>query len=321
MKYSVKSSLIYKKAPLLVSCLETIPVTDAFDVFSSGKYWPAIKLKDGIILISELPSPQEIYLFSSIIQEVVGLKTKYIKACIDWATRYLYSHIAVGCDYIGFNMNIRKHAFFHPQHHNLAQECSTFSETLKNNILNEFTPEVGWKVLDVGAYLGHGSLWASQKIGNKGYVLSVEALEEHSKIIAYHRDLNRLTNWDVSTYAVTEFSGDIVYMNRNKRQANALDSEVVDGKDKRKVDTVSIPDLCKVLNGEVDLLSMTINGAEVEAVKGMQYMSEENKPKRIIVPGWYSKEGKLRADIIEPMLKHIKYNTARTPGGLIFAWL
>lgn len=282
-----------------------------------GNVCAAIKLPSGITLIGQKPTHYERILFKGEIHRL-GLKEAHVKVCLDYVTRFQHAHMAVGFDTIKASDQRRK--FFHPQHRNLAQECESFSKELKAVVARVFTPELGWKVLDVGAYLGHGSLWMSKQLGSSGRVISIEASEENSAFVRKHRQLNNCKNWSHRRAAIWHTSGEEITLRRTSRQANAIDPSVVKGGGAEIVRTTSLSELVNEMEGTVDLLSLTVNGAEVEALEGMSDLKPPQLPRRVLAPGWYLKENEPRAKMIVPLLRGHGYEVAKTPGNLVFAW-
>lgn len=65
-------------------------------------------------------------------------------------------------------------------------------------------------------------------------------------------------------------------------------------------------------------MSLTVNGAEVEAIEGLNGMDPERLPERIMAPGWYLKEGEARWKFMVPNMKALGYKVAVTHGGVVF---
>ncbi len=120
--------------------------------------------------------------------------------------------------------------------------------------------------------------------------------------------------------AIGHTADETIEISRTVRQANAIDRNVVNGGLTQKVKTISVPALTELCGQSIDLLSLTVNGAELEAIQGMKVLESDKLPKRILTPGWYQKDGAARADLIEPLLIDLEYTVARTPGNFIYAW-
>ena len=108
--------------------------------------------------------------------------------------------------------------------------------------------------------------------------------------------------------------------NVSRRQANALDSELIEGKS-QTVRTVSLPDLSDKVKGRVNLVSLTVNGAEVEAIEGLRNLDPVDLPERILSPGWYAQGKTPRWSLLSEALKKLGYRVEVTKKGFVFAWL
>ena len=315
--HACRTVFLSRYAPIMTEKLRTLNWCKCSTIEINGLLLPQLTLSNGIILVGYPSTTKERELFKGLFEKI-GLMESHISLCIDYFTRFKHPHMAVGFDEI--NGSTKKRRFFHPQHYNLAQECSTFSAELKKTIRKKFTFEKDWIVVDVGAYLGYGSLWAASRLSN-GRVLSVEAVEENFVIADSIRQFNSKDNWTLLNAAIWHTADEVVEISRTDRQANAIDRSVVKGGVTQQVKTTSIPALTEICGKSIDLLSLTVNGAELEAIEGMNALKKNELPKRVLTPGWYKKDGVVRADMIEPLLSDMGYVIARTPGNFIYAWI
>ncbi len=313
---AAKAAITPYYAPAMVRGIQDLIDANFATTEINDKTLPQITLPDGVILVGQMPTPKEVKLFSPFFNKI-GIPSNYICMALDYVTRYKYPHMAVGFEHLTENLNQRR--LFHPQHRNFAQECDTFSDDLKNKIKEVFTINHDWTIVDIGAYMGYGSLWASNIVTN-GRIISVEAIRDNYDIANKILSLNNKKNWSLINSAIWHTSNQTLEIARTTRQANAIDSNVIDGGSSKTVKTISIPSLIEMSDSKVDLLSLTVNGAEVEAIRGMEDTDKSALPRRVLTPGWYKENGTLRAKIIEPMLADLGYTMARTPGNFIYAW-
>ena len=61
---------------------------------------------------------------------------------------------------------------------------------------------------------------------------------------------------------------------------------------------------------EVNILSVTLNGAEVEAIRGMKKLLVDSKSIRLSLAGWYKRNGRMICEIVEPTLLQWGLNVA-----------
>lgn len=277
----------------------------------------AIRIAGGPELIAHLPTRMERMLCGGE-ATAKGLDESYTKVLIDAITRYRYPHMATPFQSLPYPRNQR--GFFHPQHNSLVAEDKKLSPSIKAEIKQVFMPQPNWYVLDIGAYLGHGALWLQPNIGPAGVIVCVEANFENSIVLREQIKRNNLGNVWVKNAAIWGHSGKTVSFNSSQRQANAIDAEVVPGKVVSSVKTTTLGELTTELGRAVDLASLTVNGAEVEAIDGLFRVPTDKLPKRIIAPGWYRKNGMLRSEFLTSSLEKLGYRVVKTTGNFVLAW-
>jgi FkbM family methyltransferase len=126
----------------------------------------------------------------------------------------------------------------------------------------------GYVVLDVGANIGSYTFTAAKRIGPRGRVYAFEPEPRNCWVL--RRLATRFTNVSVVQKAVTSRSGLVpLYLSR----WGSSDHRIYDPGDNREallVESVSIDEFV-TLEGlqRVDVIKVDIQGAEVEAIKGM----------------------------------------------------
>lgn len=316
MPATVKQRRMRRSAPAMTETLSGLAVRSSFEVTLAGHSFFGVELANGTQLIGEEPRMSERLAFDWVAAEK-NVSPRHVKVLLDVATRYLYPHMGAG--YLRMRWSAGERGYFHPQHTNFASEDSSLDEAVKKEIAKVFKPASGWVVIDVGAYLGHGGVWMAQQVGPTGRVLCVDAKELNVAAIREHARRNQLEQLDVRQNAIWKSAGETIEFHVTDRQANAVDAEVVSG-DSVQVVTTSLPALIEDLQVVPQLVSLTVNGAEVEAIEGLKELKEEMLPERILAPGWYRKDGKPRAGILSAMLEDLGYKVAVTEGLLVFAW-
>lgn len=314
---SVASTFSRWYAPALVSELSKLESARADWIQVGENIAPCLHIEGGITIVGESPSPYEEGILGPILEKM-GLPTSHTRVAIDYVIRYLHPHMAIATDRIKFAKKARR--FYHPQHFNLLQEVESIGDETKKLVESLFRPSKYWSVVDVGCYLGYGSLWMSGLV-HDGKVISVEAVRNNYAIASANKDLSNVTNWELINAAIWDDEHQEISISLSSRQGNAIDDSVVGGGSHEVVPTVSIASLTQRCGCPIDLLSLTVNGAEVEAIKGMKSMKMEDLPKRILTPGWYSLNGVKRYEIIEPILRDMGYKFVTTPGMFTLAWL
>jgi FkbM family methyltransferase len=140
-----------------------------------------------------------------------------------------------------------------------------------------FTPEVlprpGWRIIDVGAYLGAYTLWSAQRIGPKGEIIALEPHPRSRTLLERTVKLNNLQNVRVLQYALsTHDGGGILYSPRYRALASLRRGhpEYFCGEilEEHEVRCVSLRTLLNMVgHEEIDLLKLDIEGLEYDVLK------------------------------------------------------
>jgi FkbM family methyltransferase len=276
-----------------------------------------LDLADGTVIVSTPPMANNVKITQSA-RSKLKLGPEYAKALVDLVLRFQFPHALVPI--LTIPVPDAQRGGFHLQHRNLPQETEDFSAEERAFLLDHFTPQAGWKIADIGCYLGHGTTHLSKLVGPSGAILSVEAIPENSKIAAFQLEANGIENAQVLNRAIWKEAGGSVPMNVTENQANAIASDVITSADKIDIPTTSIAELTEMLGAPVDLVSMTVNGAEVEALDSLDAMPQETRPLRMVMPGWYPTDDSPRSEILCAKLTQLGYQTLVTKHQFVIAW-
>lgn len=280
---------------------------------------PFMRLENNTLLFGRFPTEFQLeaykrwkaYMPPQITPETVGV-------AVDVVTRYLYPH---AMPQLTLPYSKRQRAVFgHRQHTDTIQDLPNLTEKEKAQLSDIFTPKVGETFLDIGSYMGYGATRMSQLLGDSGKVIAVEADPDNLKILNANLAHNRIENVTVVPKAIWKFTGELKLRKRG-RQANSLVQEVVDVDNAISVPTTTVDDLLtETKTQNVNLVSLTVNGAEVEAIRGMQSTLQDATNIRIRAAGWYERKGEKVWCIIAPMLKDYGYQVASGREGGLLAW-
>jgi FkbM family methyltransferase len=230
----------------------------------------------------------------------------------DFITRYLYPHLRP--DLVPPGLASDNWAGFHGQHKDRVED---FPMLLGRPLPLHFKPEQDWTVINAGSFIGFGDLHLSRLL-EKGRVLSVEADASAFALLEKNVEFNGLGNIRPAHRAVWSESGEME-LETGESQANTLVKGILSAKRKQKVLASSIDDLVgEYALNRVDMVSLTLNGAEPEALAGAARTMEKHKP-RFRVPGWYSREGRSIAEIASGMLADLGYEVFAGPHGNVLA--
>ena len=209
---------------------------------------------------------------------------------------------------------------FHGQHRDSVSHIS--NATLKHEIAKIFEPSVDDVIIDCGAYIGFGALAVSHNLG-KGKIFAIEADQNCFDILSRNIAANKATNIVPIKTAIWSESNLSMELASAGAQSNSLVQPIITaakrGYTNQTVLTKSIDHLIAEhrLN-RVDMLSLTLNGAEPAALKGAEITLRNLRP-RIRLAGWYNLRGKPIAEICREILETYNYMVYTGPRNGVLA--
>ena len=154
----------------------------------------------------------------------------------------------------------------HRFHDFVAQESRYMSDA-QDYWMAYLRPPEGALVIDVGAGEGEDVLAFSRAVGERGRVVAIEAFPSTFDVLREFCAQNRLTNTMPIQVALGETAGTISFRESEHWVENAIDA---DGGGAIKVRCAPLSLICEECGiGAIDFLKMNIEGAEVQALKGM----------------------------------------------------
>lgn len=189
---------------------------------------------------------------------------------------------------------------------------SDFDEKTRMILMSSARPTSGDFAVDVGAYQGLGTLKLLSLVGAKGFVLAIEGdSTDFGKLSANIRSNHAGANYKLLPLFISSRSSVLRSMTSN---SNAMVRSLEDstlrqlGLQNLRESKVQTYSLDKVLedNGlaerEINYVTITVNGHELEVLKGMENAIKRTSRMTISLAGWYSLEGKRVADLASPWL-------------------
>jgi FkbM family methyltransferase len=168
--------------------------------------------------------------------------------------------------------------------------------------------------------MGYGVVRIAEEIGGKSQILAVEADPEAQWYLKKNVEVNDLSNVAIIPKAVSNVQGSGQFF-QTERQANSLISEVVASEKNMRVPVTTIDDIVREVGlASVNRISLTINGAELEAVEGMKNTVQASSHIRISLAGWYKRRGRRIADLVEPILRGYGLHVVIGRVGSVLAW-
>jgi FkbM family methyltransferase len=229
------------------------------------------------------------------------LQSQYMRIVIDYISRFLYPHMRPDFKLEGYKYE--QMFGFHGQHKDAIMDLD--SESDKKLLLDIFNPKDDDVIINCGAYVGFGDMRMSADVRN-GHIYAVEA-----SAACYHRLSRNISENNIGN--VTPIHRAIwneaieMELESEYAQANSLVSEVFHGTHTEKVMTITIDQIVdKYKIKKLDMLSLTLNGAEVEALSVATETLRNLRP-RIRLAGWYSRNERKISSITKEILEKYDY--------------
>jgi FkbM family methyltransferase len=235
---------------------------------------------------------------------------RLVKDCLN---RYLYPHMRPDLKPEGFAAEAM--FGFHGQHKDAIADIS--DAALRDKLNSSFKPGPDDIILDCGAFLGFGDLRLADDI-SEGHVYAIEADKDCFALLQRNIAANKVGNITALHRAIwneeTELKLESAFA-----QANSLVSEVQKGNYTQNVTTITVDGAVAHFGLEkLDMLSLTLNGAEVEALDGAKHTLRDLRP-RIRLAGWYSRQDRKISSITKEMLEPFGYQVIVGARGNVMA--
>lgn len=242
-----------------------------------------------------------------------ALPRTHFRLVKDYVTRWLHPHMRPDLHPDGYGPE--RLFGFHGQH---RDDISAIADpAARARLLRAFKPGPADIVVDCGAYLGFGAIRMGRD-APQGRVFAIEASSACAALLRRNVEANAANNVVPLHRGVWNLVGEM-NLETNFAQANSLVAEVQEGAGRETVRTISIDALVKdYALQRLDMISLTLNGAEVEAVAGAVESLVRLRP-RLRAAGWYKREGRRIADLIGPLIARADYDVFVGPHGNVMA--
>lgn len=166
-----------------------------------------------------------------------------------------------------------------------------------------YTTKPGDIVAEMGAYMGHYTIYLSEKVKN-GKVIAIEPMPDNLKILRKNIEENNLKNVIIIPKGVWKEKNELTF-NRKKGDNQSGSVELnYNQEDKLTIPVDSLDNILNENNVEyVDFMLIQLNGVEAEALEGLK----RYKPKHIAIAARYSKENKSAIPSILNILQERNY--------------
>lgn len=223
---------------------------------------------------------------------------RLVKDCL---TRYVYPHMRPDLKPNGFPVD--QMFGFHGQHKDAIADLDDASA--RAELVAAFTPLADDVVIDCGAFLGFGDLRMAETV-TAGRIVAIEANRSCHALLGRNLRANGVENVTALHRAVWNRQTELE-LETGFAQSNTLVAEVYTGPTTEPVQTVTIDEVVAEHDlAKVDMLSLTLNGAEVEALEGAARTLRRFGP-RIRLAGWYSRGGRKIWELTKAVLEDAGY--------------
>jgi FkbM family methyltransferase len=144
----------------------------------------------------------------------------------------------------------------------------------------------GFKILDVGAYIGVYTLKAAKKSGCNGLVIAVEPEEENFRFLLRNIGTNGFNNVIPVRAALSDFEGKgSLYLSARGSGEHSMLSK---SEKEIKVPVYTVDGLMRKLRiTSLDVMKIDVEGAEIQVLKGSNQMLREGRIHRIAIAAYH----------------------------------
>jgi FkbM family methyltransferase len=318
MRDKVSALLFSQRSSAMLHEISKVPVVQSGVENINNKQIPFVILQDGVKLYGRAPSYLEREIYRRWKHKLTSAITEdTIRVAMDVVLRYLYPH---AMPQIAVPYPRSQRSFFHPQHKEGIWDLPGWDVERKAGLAKIFDIKKGETFLDVGAYIGFGVVRMAREIGSQGNILAVESDPVAFELLKKNIEVNGISNVSLIQKAVGDRTGRQLLF-KTERQANSIIPDMVASEDGVEVDVTTIDDILRTHNiDSLDRLSLTINGAEIEAISGMKNTLDSSRSLRMSIAGWYKRNGLRIGDVISPTLKKHDFQVAIGQDGGVIAW-
>jgi len=169
------------------------------------------------------------------------------------------------------------------------------------------TPRSGEVVVDAGVWTGHFTVIAARLVGTRGKVLAIEPQKIMCDRLKNRLKRLGLNNVTIVNSALFNCRSELTVPLRNDSGFSVLSESDGTG----KTDIVSLRTLDEILDSldvkQVDFIKMDIEGAEIEALSGMQSTLRSQRP-FLAIASYHLRHGARTCTRVEEILKGYDYS-------------
>ena len=295
--------------------------------YSESPGFVSILLANGVELVGSTPSPSKLAYWRSVVKpqevEEFGFSIETLEL-VQEASRYYIPRSLPASSLKDFGGTRR----FLLDKEDPAVDFRIRRSDL-NTMVTRLWPKPGDLCIDIGAMWGFGTLRLSELVGPSGKVFAFEADPRSFQVLSENMRRNGATNVVCLPYAATDQAKDeSIFWTDDVPSGNSLHKEVLENREAGPLRGMSVRAVRadEVLRSfgvdQLNFASITVNGGEPEALAGLSSTIEKSPRFSISAAGWYERDGRLVADILEAELSRYKITSLyRGKKGRIAAWI
>jgi FkbM family methyltransferase len=168
----------------------------------------------------------------------------------------------------------------------------------------ECLPGPGGAVVEVGAYVGHKTMrFVDQHVTTSGKVLAIEIMPENLPILKRNIADNGMEGViDVMHCGVWKEPGSLQVKGMGRQRNSLVSIDHLDRDNETTVPTDTLDNiLAKWNQPKIDFMIITVNGAEIEVLQGLN--KELNRIKVLYIAAHFKRDGKPTRDVCREMLR------------------
>jgi len=302
------------KSKPLIAQMKKLPI-DSMGVDSTGVPW--VRLKNNLIFYGFKPDSRQRLIYHLYKSDIPHIKEECFDVVDEIISRYEVPRSIPG-----------ETAFNPSSYQKLRDPINDLqiSKADKLLIAKKFQISLGDIVVDVGAYLGYGTMKIAQRVGPTGKVIAFEPDPDVCYLLKRNIIENGLTNVIIIPKAASSEPGDCTLYRKINTDSNSLDESVLEtlGYEGLKQITVEVTTIDETLSSlsidSVNSVNITINGHEREALLGMKNTLNNSSDVSLTLAGWYIKDNHRICDVVKPDLENMGFNLRVGKLGRVLAW-
>lgn len=181
-----------------------------------------------------------------------------------------------------------------------------------------YKTKAGDYIAEMGAYMGHYTIYLSEKVGENGKVIAIEPMPDNLKILKKNVVENNLKNVVIVPNGVWKEKDEMIFHRKKGDHQSGSVQLNYENDDTLKIPVDSLDNILKEQKvQQVDFMLIQLNGVETEALEGLK----NYKPLHIAIAARYSKDANSASKLISNILMERNYTTEIVKREFVFAEL